>query len=88
MDPACRTGRSVVTMNTEVHVTAGSYFVDKGLVSEAEGAVESDEVRAGMKLFGSTTRCEPPADVLLPEPAGYHIEGRHTTVSEREMSAS
>ena len=36
-------------MNTEFHVTAGSYFVDKGLVSEAEGAVESDKVRAGMK---------------------------------------
>ena len=27
----------VVTMNTEYHVTAGSYFVGKGLISEAEG---------------------------------------------------
>lgn len=27
----------VVTMNTEFHVTAGSYFVGKGLISEAEG---------------------------------------------------
>jgi predicted homoserine dehydrogenase-like protein len=27
----------VVTMNSEYHVTAGSYFVDKGFVTEAEG---------------------------------------------------
>lgn len=27
----------VVTMNTEFHVTAGSYFIDKGLVTEAGG---------------------------------------------------
>ena len=37
VDAACRAGRPVVTMNSEFHVTAGSYFVDKGLVSEAEG---------------------------------------------------
>jgi predicted homoserine dehydrogenase-like protein len=27
----------VVTMNSEYHVTSGSYFIDKGLVTEAEG---------------------------------------------------
>ena len=27
----------VVTMNTEFHITAGSYFVDKGYITEAEG---------------------------------------------------
>ncbi|RUM69247.1 MAG: dTDP-4-dehydrorhamnose reductase [Sulfurovum sp.] len=27
----------VVTMNSEFHVTTGSYFVDKGLITEAEG---------------------------------------------------
>ncbi len=27
----------VVTMNTEFHITAGSYFIDKGFVTEAEG---------------------------------------------------
>ncbi len=27
----------VVTMNTEFHITAGSYFIDKGLITEAEG---------------------------------------------------
>ncbi len=27
----------VVTMNSEYHVTAGSYFIDKGFVTEAEG---------------------------------------------------
>ena len=27
----------VVTMNSEFHITTGSYFVDKGLVTEAEG---------------------------------------------------
>jgi predicted homoserine dehydrogenase-like protein len=30
-------GVPVVTMNTEFHVTAGSFFVGKGLVTEAEG---------------------------------------------------
>ena len=30
-------GIPVVTMNSEFHVTVGSYFVDKGLVTEAEG---------------------------------------------------
>jgi predicted homoserine dehydrogenase-like protein len=30
-------GLPVVTMNTEFHVTTGSYFADKGLLSEAEG---------------------------------------------------
>lgn len=34
---AFRASRPVVTMNAEFHVTAGSYFVDKGLLSEAEG---------------------------------------------------
>ena len=27
----------VVTMNTEFHITAGSYFIDKGFITEAEG---------------------------------------------------
>ena len=30
-------GRTVVTMNAEFHVTAGSYFVNRGLLTEAEG---------------------------------------------------
>ncbi len=34
---AFRASRPVVTMNAEFHVTAGSYFVDQGLLSEAEG---------------------------------------------------
>jgi predicted homoserine dehydrogenase-like protein len=34
---ALSAGLPVVTMNTEFHVTTGSYFVGKGLVSEAEG---------------------------------------------------
>ncbi len=37
IDEACKASRPVVTLNAEFHVTAGSYFVDKGLVSEAEG---------------------------------------------------
>ncbi len=37
VDATCRAGLPCVTMNTEFHVTAGSYFVDKGLISEAEG---------------------------------------------------
>lgn len=34
---AVRAGKPVVTMNSEFHVTTGSYFVGKGLVTEAEG---------------------------------------------------
>ncbi|HYD30370.1 MAG TPA: hypothetical protein VEB64_05870 [Azospirillaceae bacterium] len=34
---AVEAGVPVVTMNAEFHVTAGSYFVGKGLISEAEG---------------------------------------------------
>ncbi len=30
-------GLPVVTMNSEFHITTGSYFIDKGLVTEAEG---------------------------------------------------
>ena len=30
-------GLPVVTMNTEFHITCGSYFIDKGLLTEAEG---------------------------------------------------
>lgn len=30
-------GRPVVTMNTEFHITSGSYFVGRGIVTEAEG---------------------------------------------------
>lgn len=34
---AVRAGRPVVTMNTEFHITTGSHFVGRGLVTEAEG---------------------------------------------------
>jgi len=34
---ALAAGRAVVTMNSEFHVTTGSWFVGKGLLSEAEG---------------------------------------------------
>jgi predicted homoserine dehydrogenase-like protein len=37
IDAAVRAGLPVVTMNTEFHVTTGSWFVGKGLISEAEG---------------------------------------------------
>ncbi|QQP88068.1 hypothetical protein IGS68_18640 [Skermanella sp. TT6] len=33
----------VVTMNSEFHITAGSYFVGKGLVTEAEGDQPGDQ---------------------------------------------
>jgi len=35
--PILKADIPVVTMNSEFHVTTGSYFVDKGLVTEAEG---------------------------------------------------
>jgi predicted homoserine dehydrogenase-like protein len=37
IDRVLANGLPVVTMNSEFHVTAGSYFVDKGLVTESEG---------------------------------------------------
>ena len=37
IDAAFKASRPVVTMDAEWHVTVGSYFVDQGLVTEAEG---------------------------------------------------
>ena len=37
IDRALRASKPVVTMNSEFHVTTGSYFADKGLLTEAEG---------------------------------------------------
>lgn len=37
IDQALKAGKPVVTMNSEFHVTTGSFFADKGLLTEAEG---------------------------------------------------
>lgn len=37
VDLAMRAGLPVVTMNSEFHVTTGSWFADKGILSEGEG---------------------------------------------------
>ena len=37
IDKVLKAGIPVVTMNSEFHITTGSYFIDKGLVTEAEG---------------------------------------------------
>jgi len=37
IDQAIKAQKPVVTMNAELHVTTGSYFVDKGLITEADG---------------------------------------------------
>jgi predicted homoserine dehydrogenase-like protein len=37
IDKVLQAGKPVVTMNSEFHVTTGSYFADKGLLTEAEG---------------------------------------------------
>lgn len=37
IDKILKENLPVVTMNSEFHVTVGSYFIDKGLVTEAEG---------------------------------------------------
>ncbi len=37
IDKIVKASIPVVTMNSEFHITTGSYFVDKGLVTEAEG---------------------------------------------------
>ncbi len=37
VDQAVEAGLPIVTMDSEFHVTTGSWFVDKGLITEAEG---------------------------------------------------
>ena len=37
IDQVLKANIPVVTMNSEFHITTGSYFIDKGLVTEAEG---------------------------------------------------
>ncbi len=37
VDQAVKAGLPIVTMDSEFHVTTGSWFVDKGLITEAEG---------------------------------------------------
>jgi predicted homoserine dehydrogenase-like protein len=37
IDQALKAGKPVVTMNSEFHITTGSHFVGKGLLTEAEG---------------------------------------------------
>lgn len=56
IDIALRAGKPVVTMNSEFHITTGSYFVDKGLLTEAEGdqpgsiaALREEAVMMGFK---------------------------------------
>lgn len=56
IDIALRAGKPVVTMNSEFHVTTGSYFADKGLLTEAEGdqpgsiaALREEAVMMGFK---------------------------------------
>lgn len=62
IDKATQAELPVVTMNTEFHVTAGSYFVGRGLVSEAEGdqpgsqaALKEEAVELGFQplVFGN-----------------------------------
>ncbi|MBT9551210.1 MAG: NAD(P)-dependent oxidoreductase [Hydrogenophaga sp.] len=56
IDAALRAGKPVVTMNSEFHVTTGSWFTDKGLLTEAEGdqpgsiaALREEAVMMGFK---------------------------------------
>jgi predicted homoserine dehydrogenase-like protein len=52
VDQAMTAGRPVVTMGTEFHVTVGSYFCERGYLTEAEGdqpgslAAHAEDVRA------------------------------------------
>lgn len=63
IDQCVRAGKPVVSMNAEFHVTAGSYFVGKGLVTEAEGdqpgclaALREEAIEMGFKplVYGNT----------------------------------
>jgi len=56
VDAALQAGKPVVTMNSEFHVTTGSYFVDRGYLTEAEGdqpgclaALREDMLQMGFK---------------------------------------
>jgi predicted homoserine dehydrogenase-like protein len=49
IDAALKAAQPVVTMNPEFHVTVGSYFVGKGLVSECEG--DQPGALAGLHSF-------------------------------------
>lgn len=56
VDAALRAGKPVVTMNSEFHVTTGSYFVGRGYLTEAEGdqpgclaALREDMLQMGFK---------------------------------------
>ena len=56
VDAAMRAGKPVVTMNSEFQVTTGSYFVDRGYLTEAEGdqpgclaALREDMLMMGFK---------------------------------------
>jgi predicted homoserine dehydrogenase-like protein len=51
VEVALAAGRPVVTMNPEFHVTAGSYFVGRGLVSECEG--DQPGALAGLHAFAA-----------------------------------
>lgn len=58
IEQVIQAGLPVVTMNAEFHVTTGSYFVDKGLLSEAEGdqpgctaALQRDAEQMGFKTW-------------------------------------
>ena len=37
VDRALRAGRPIVTMDSEFHVTTGSYFTDRGVLTESQG---------------------------------------------------
>ena len=56
VDEALKAGLPVVTMDSEFHVTTGSYFLDRGVVTEAEGdqpgclaALCDDVIQMGFK---------------------------------------
>ena len=65
VDEALQAGLPVVTMNSEFHVTTGSYFLDRGLLTEAAGdqpgalaALKEDVVQMGFEplVYGNIKR--------------------------------
>ena len=50
VDLAMKAGKPVVTMGTEFHVTVGSYFADRGYLTEAEGDQPGSPVSARRML--------------------------------------
>lgn len=92
IDTAMRAGLPVVTMNSEFHVTTGSWFMGRGMLTEAEGdqsgslAALAEEVSAmGFRplVYGNTKRYLN----LTPTPAEMEYWAKKQGISLNQVTA-